>query len=337
MFANYEAYRKALDEELRDVFSSRQGFLYDVLRYHLGWTDEQGNQQDNLAPLHFPSMLALASCQALSGDFHSALPAAAGVELVYNFTLVHGDVQSGRPDGGDRPGIWWVWGPAQAINAGDGLHALGRTTTMRLTQRGIPTGQVLQAVQSLDRACLVLCEGQYMDLEFQDRLLVTADDYFDMVRRKTGALTGCSAESGALAAWADRDGCAGFRDLGAYLGMAWQISRDIQDLWGRRGDGMTAGNVLQKKKSLPLIHALATAPLAAKRELGNIYLKRVLEPDDAARLVELLDQTDSREFAHGKARELVGQALECVDGARLDTQGDAILRSLGESALEGAL
>ena len=337
MFAGYESYREALDEELRDVFSSRRGFLYDVLRYHLGWTDEQGNLQENLAPLHFPSILALSSSHALSGDFRPALPAAAGVELVYNFTLVHGDVQSGRPDGGDRPSIWWVWGPAQAINAGDGLHALGRTTTMRLAQRGISPQQVLQTVQSLDRACLVLCEGQYMDLEFQDRLLVTADDYFDMVRRKTGALTGYSAESGALAAAADQDTCARFRALGANLGMAWQISRDIQDLWGRQGDGMTAGNVLQKKKSLPLIHALATAPLAAKRELGNIYIKRVLEPDDAARLVEVLDQTDSRQFANGKATELVDQALHRIDEAGLDTQGEDILRDLGELALEGAL
>ena len=204
------------------------------------------------------------------------MPAAAGIELVYNFTLVHGDVQSGRPDAVDRPSIWWVWGPAQAINAGDGLHALGRTTTMRLAQRGVPPQQVLQAVQSLDRACLVLCEGQYMDLEFQDRILVTADNYLDMVSRKTGALTGCSAEAGALAAGSGRDCCARFRDFGATLGMAWQISRDVQDLWGRQGDAMTASNVLQKKKSLPLIHALETAPVATKRELGNIYLKRVL-------------------------------------------------------------
>ncbi len=337
MFASYDSYRNALDQELRDVFSSRQGFLYDVLRYHLGWADEQGNPRDSLAPLHFPSILALASCQALSGDFSSALPAAAGIELVYNFTLVHGDVQSGRPDAVDRPSIWWVWGPAQAINAGDGLHALGRTTTMRLAQRGIPPQQVLQAVQSLDRACLVLCEGQYMDLEFQDRILVTADDYLDMVRRKTGALTGCSAESGALAAGVGRDGCARFRDFGATLGMAWQISRDIRDLWGRQGDAMTASNVLQKKKSLPLIHALETAPVATKRELGNIYLKRVLEPEDAARLVEVLDQTDSRSYADDKAKELADQALASIDEAGLDAQGKDILSDLAQLALDGAL
>ena len=325
-----------MEEELKEVFSSRQGFLYDVLRYHLGWTDERGNPEDNTLPLHFPTLLALAACEALSGDFHSALPAAAGVELVYNFTLVHGDVQSGRPEARDRPSIWWVWGPAQAINAGDGLHALGRTTIMRLAQRGMPPKRVLQAVESLDRACLVLCEGQYLDLEFQDRLMVTNADYYDMIGRKTGALTGCSAESGALAAGADDAGCAQFRDMGIKMGMAWQVSRDVSDLWGHQGDAMTSSTVLQKKKSLPLIRTLETAPLAAKRELGNIYMKRVLEQEDVSRLVELLDQADARRFSEVRAKELVDQALGCVDEGDLVGEGMERLRRLGQMALEGS-
>ena len=307
-----------------------------MLRYHLGWTDERGNPEDNPTPLHFPAIMALATCEALSGDFISALPAAAGVELVYNFTLVHGDVQSGRPESGDRPSIWWVWGPAQAINAGDGLHALGRTTIMRLAQRGVPPNQVLKAVESLDRACLVLCEGQYMDLEFQDRLMVASAAYFDMIERKTGALTGCSAESGALAAGADDAGCARFRDMGTKMGTAWQVARDVLDLWGNQGDAMTASNVLHKKKSLPLIHTLENAPLAAKRELGNIYMKRVLEPEDLSRLVEILDQAGARGFAENKAEEMVVQALACIDEAGLTGDGMEHLRGLGRLALEGA-
>ena len=71
--------------------------------------------------------------------------------------------------------------------------------------------------------------------------------------------------------------------------------------------------------------------------MGNIYIKRVLEPDDAARLVEVLDQTDSREFANGKATELVDQALHRIDEAGLDAQGEDILRTLGQLALQGAL
>ena len=325
-----------MDEELKDIFSSRQGFLYNVLRYHLGWTDEVGNPANNPLPLHFPAILALATCDALSGDFYPALPAAAGVELVYNFTLVHGDVQSGRPDADGRPSIWWVWGPAQAINAGDGLHALGRTATMRLAHRGLTPKQVLRAVESLDRSCLVLCEGQYMDLEFQDRLIVTAADYFDMIGRKTGSLTGFSAESGALAAGADDASCALFKDMGTKLGMAWQIIRDLMDLWGHQNDAMTASNVLQKKKSLPLIHALETAPLVSKRELGNIYMKRVLEAEDVSRLVDILDKTDARGFAEGEAQELVEQALSVIDQGGLDGQTAEGLRRLGHLALGGA-
>ena len=303
----------------------------------MGWTDQQGQPTDTPRPLYFPTILALVSCQALSGDFRAALPAAAGVDLVHNFTLVHGDVQSARPDAQDRPSIWWVWGPAQAINAGDGLHALGRTTIMRLAQRGIPAERVLHAVESLDRACLALCEGQYMDLEFQERMVVTSTAYFDMISRKTGALTGSSAEAGALAAGTDEPVWLKFREMGIKMGMAWQVSQDIVDLWGRTGDGMTASNVLNKKKSLPLIHALENSSLAAKRELGGIYMKRVLEPEDVSKLVQILNEAGSKVFAEAKASELMNQAIEALEGADLADQGLENLKNLGQRVLEGGV
>ncbi len=330
-----EAYRAALDGELREVFSSRQGFLYDLLRYHLGWTDRQGLSEDNPRPPSLPALLSLVCCEALTGDFRLALPAAAGVDLVYNFTLVHGDVQTARPEAQDRPSVWWVWGPAQAINAGDGLHALGRITTMGLSQKGVPPERVLQAVQLLDRACLSLCEGQYLDLEFQDRMVVTTAAYFDMIARKAGALTGCSAESGALAAGADADVCARFGEMGRKLGMAWQLSRDIADLWGGKSDGMTAANVLGKKKSLPLIHAMETSTVAVKRELGAIYAKRVLQPEDVANLLDVLDRCDARSVSERKAEELASEALESLDSLGLPDEASAILRDLGRMALRG--
>ncbi|PKB73568.1 MAG: hypothetical protein BZY75_01200 [SAR202 cluster bacterium Io17-Chloro-G7] len=321
--------------ELREVFAERQGFLYDVLRYHLGWTDEVGQPTDNPMALYLPTLLALVCCQALSGDFQASLPAAAGVDLVHNFTLVHGDVQSSRPNAQDRPSIWWVWGPAQAINAGDGLHALGRTTIMRLARNDIPPERVLHAVESLDRACLALCEGQYMDLAFQERMVVTSAAYFDMISRKTGALTGCAAEVGALAAGTDQSVWAQFREMGAKMGMAWQICQDIGDLWGASGDGMTASNVLNKKKSLPLIHALENSSLAAKRELGGIYMKRVLELDDASKLVDILNEAGSKEFSEGNARRLMDEATENLDGADLMDKGLDNLKALGQGVLDG--
>ena len=323
-----------MEEELKEVFSSRQGFLYDLLRYHLGWTDERGNSEYNTLPLHFPSLLALVACEALSGDFHSALPAAAGVELVYNFTLVHGDVQSGRPEARDRPSIWWVWGPAQAINAGDGLHALGRTTIMRLAQRGTPAERVLRSVQSMDRACLSLCEGQYMELDFQDRQLVTEEAYYQMISLRSGSLTGCSAELGSLAAGAGESEHLAFYEMGRLLGMAGQITRDVEDTWGPNADGITPSNAINKKKSLPLIHAMATAPVTAKRQLASIYVKRTLDSEDLSKIIEILDQAGSREFAESKAREMAGQAMAALDGFASETR--STMEDLAHWALDGS-
>ena len=335
MIARYSDYQQAVEEELREVFDGRSGFLYNLLRYHLGWVDQHGSPQNGGPPLHFQGAVALVCCEAMGADFRQALPAAAGVELVHNFTLVHGEVQAGRAESVDRPGIWWVWGPAQAINAGDGLHAMGRTTIMRLARREAPPERVLRAVRSLDQACLLLCEGQYLDLEFQDRLIVTDAAYLDMIFRKTGALTGCAAESGALAAGASDDQCDALHQCGAKLGVAWQIARDIGDLWGERGDGVTASNIIAKKKSLPIIHALEHGSLAAKRELGSIYMKRVMEPQDATRLVAILDETGARDAAENRARQFADDALAAASAAGVSPDGLELLRELAQWALEG--
>ena len=108
---------------------------------------------------------------------------------------------------------------------------------MRMVGNGTSPERVLRAVRSLDTACLRLCEGQYMDLEFQDQMVVTNAAYLEMVNRKTGALTGCAAESGALPAGASDAQCDALQRLGVNLGAAWQIARDIGQLWVSRATG----------------------------------------------------------------------------------------------------
>ena len=304
-----------------------------MLRYHMGWNDQHGEAQDEPFALAFPPAVALAVCETLSGGMDAALPAAAGVELVRNFTVIHGEVQTARMESPDRPSVWWVWGPAQAINAGDGLHALGRTTIMRLAQRGTPAERVLRSVQSMDRACLSLCEGQYMELDFQDRQLVTEEAYYQMSSLRSGSLTGCSAELGALAAGAGESEHLAFYEMGRLLGMARQITRDVEDTWGPNADGITPSNAINKKKSLPLIHAMETAPVPAKRQLASIYVKRTLDTEDLSKIIEILDQAGSREFAESKAREMADQAMVVLDGFASETR--STMEDLAHWALDG--
>ena len=74
--ATYDTYRAAVDADLRAALSQRQGLLYDLVRYHLGWVDERGNPADGaLTPLHYCGLLSLAAADAVSGDYHPAVPA----------------------------------------------------------------------------------------------------------------------------------------------------------------------------------------------------------------------------------------------------------------------
>lgn len=312
----YDSYRAGVHAELRSAFDGRQGMLYDLLRYHLGWVDERGNPaDDSLTTLHHCGVLTMASADAVAGGHQEAITAAAAVELAYNFVLVHNDVQAGRIDQDNlRPSIWWVWGPSQAINAGDGLHALARAMLMRMCDTGVAAETVLAGLQALDRACLTLCEGQYMDLTYQDQLMVSEADYMDMIGRKSGALAGCAARLGALVSGAPSGTADALEQWGRNLGMARQVREDISDLWGRSGDGFTPANILNKKKSLPLIHALQHSDTAAKRELGSIYMKRVLEPGDTPRIVAILQEAGSLEYSNGKMDELLGDARAAVMG-----------------------
>ena len=93
--------------------------------------------------------------------------------------------------------------------------------------------------------------------------------------------------------------------------------------------------MLDKKKSLPLIHALENAPVSSKRELGNIYMKRVLQPEDVAQIIQILDESGSRQFALDKSRELAQQAIERLDGSGWPQERLTLLHLLCQQELEG--
>ena len=314
-------YQQPLEEELRETFAGQEGFLYNMLLYQLGWMDEQGMPLSGLTGEHLHPYLCLLSCDALLGEYKPALPAAVAVELVHNFSLIHEDVQSGSPNRGQRPTVWWIWGPGQAINAGDGMHALGRLALMRLQDRGIPIGGVLRALRLLDRACLSMCEGQYMDLVFQEKLDVGVDSYLNMAAGRTGALTSCAMGLGALAATEDEGVVEAFKECGRNLGIAYQIKADVQDLWPSSTDEPPSARLLNKKKLLPLVYIMGKGDLRTKRELGTIYFKRVLEPQDVQQVISVLNENSALEYAQERIRDYCQKAAESLEGVDLSSWG----------------
>ena len=303
------------------MFAGQEGLLYNLLLYQLGWKDEQGAPLSSLAGDHLRSFLCLLTCDSLLGDYRRAIPAAAAVELVHNYSLIHEDVQSGNPNMGHRPAVWWIWGPGQAINAGDGMHALARLTLMRLNHGGTHVSRVLKAMQLLDRACLRMCEGQHLDLAFQEKLDVRVGPYIEMAAGKTGALMSCAMGLGALAATEDEGVIGAFKECGERLGIACQIRGDLDELWQGPGQEATSANAVIKKKLFPIVFALETGDFRTKRELGTLYFKRVLEPPDVQQIISILEGMSAREYAEDKIRSYCRQAMDSLENVPLSTWG----------------
>ena len=322
-----------MEDELGKASAGQEGLLYNMLAYQLGWIDEQGLPMSGPSDGRIHSSLCLMACESLLGDYTPALAAAAAVELVHNFCLIHEDVQSGSPNRNERPTVWWIWGPGQAINAGDGLHAMARLALMRLQDRAMPVTRVLTAMRLLDQTCLNICEGQYLDLDFQEKLDVGVDSYLRMAAGRTGALMSGAMGLGAMAATEEDAPVEAFKECGKNLGIAYQIREDIRDL-GENAEEAPSDRVLNKKKLLPIVYALAKGPMPTKRELGTLYFKRVLEPQDLTQLVKILNETSALEYAQERAEEYSRIALESLDDVPLSSWGREELAKLCQHVAE---
>ena len=325
----FSSYRDSIESELKSLILGQNFPLYRMMAYHMGWVDEHGEAVGTDGGVRLRSTLCLLTCQALCGDFRAALPAAAAVEMVHNFSLIHQDIQDGTPERYHRPTVWWVWGPAQGINAGDGMHALARLSLLRQADKGMTSEKTLKAVALLDAACLRLCEGQYLDLTYQERVDISQEAYFRMVEGKSAALMSCATELGSLMASAGEGAMASMARFGLKLGLALQVRDDILDLWGPGDTGKPlAGDILNKKKSLPIIYAIENATASQRRSLGDVYFKRVMEPEDVNRVIEVLDSLGARDFSQEKADALYQEALQALEEADLPSQRTNELREL---------
>jgi geranylgeranyl diphosphate synthase type I len=238
--------------------------FYEMFTYHLGWSGAGAGPE--AAGKRIRPLLLLLCCAAVGGDWPKALPAAASVELVHNFSLVHDDIEDNSEKRRGRATVWKQWGVPNAINAGDGLYALSGLTMAGLIA-SYPAKIALKAVQILSATCLDLTRGQFLDLAFETQNDLTVDDYWTMVSGKTAALLAACSEIGSLLGGAKPAIQEIYRDFGHSLGMAFQALDDYLGIWG---DPATTGKSIASdleagKKTLPVLFGLGKKGRFAER------------------------------------------------------------------------
>ena len=249
------------------------------------------------------------------GDSHTGLlDIGTAIEIVHNFTLVHDDIMD---DDDTRRGLNAVhieYGLPTAINAGDAMLAIAFERLV--SAKGLESKDVAPMVNRLAWMVRRVSEGQQLDIEFEDRIAVSEEDYFEMIEGKTAVMFLTCAEVGARMAGADEETIQCMADWGLAVGLCFQLMDDLIDVLSDSDTlGKPAGSDLaQGKRTLMVIHALAgdNSPSLDK-------LKAVLGKGDIATQEEIdagleaLNELGSVDYARNKAEMYHSKAHQCLD------------------------
>jgi len=327
----FTRYNKVIEQELKEIIGDDLSPFYQMMRYHLGWVDEKGNPQDAKTGKLLRPTLCLISCQAVGGNWEKALPAAAALELIHNFSLVHDDIEDQSDFRHHRRTVWNIWGQAQAINVGDGLYALSRLAILRLTNNGFPDNKVLSIIGLLDSACEKLCEGQYSDMCFESRYDVSVKEYLQMIERKTANLISCSVTTGAVLGTDNERMTNELERFGLLLGMAFQVKDDELGIWGTEDKiGKSKCDILQRKKSLPIVYGLTSGSSKYAETIRSIYSKEIIDDDNVASVTEALDEVGARDHCQKLSLEYYDKAISILDTLKLDGQAQNELKEMAD-------
>lgn len=310
--AVFERYHGQIDDEIRSIINERKSCMYNMLRYHFGWMDSHGQVQKKSTGKAIRPTLCLLTCQAVGGDSRLALPAAAGIELVHNYSLIHDDIQDNDSERHHQPTVWRVWGKAQAINAGTAMRMLAGVALRRLE---IPPAKQVHIQSLFDEATIRLIEGQYLDISFESRPDISIADYIEMVGCKTAALISCAIETGAEIGTENRETIVSFREFGWNLGMAFQTRDDILGIWGQKAQtGKPTGNdIRRRKKTLPVIYAAQQATGNSLKTLLHSYDRETLTEEDVQAIIDILENTGAYGYTQKTTEEYIEKAVAILD------------------------
>jgi geranylgeranyl diphosphate synthase, type I len=318
LFTRYvELIQNALQREITRLRKSSSSLVIPVLDsfygqmgYHLGWLDAQLLPvQPQTGKLLRPTLLLLAyeAAGANGCTFNReeklhlgrALPAAVAIELFHNFTLVHDDIEDGDWERRHRPTAWAVFGTPLALNLGNGLASLSHLALLTLFDEGVSTDLIARLGSCFDRTALTVMEGQHLDLCFETQEQVTIPHYLEMITRKTAALMACAAEMGAMLGCSDEPTITALRQFGLHLGTAFQIRDDLLGIWATRAESgkMPAGDVLHRKKTLPVLHAIQHASPQDHAWLRTFYSQQEApRSEQVGQVLSILEHTRSQEY-----------------------------------------
>lgn len=288
-------------------FSNRPIELYEPISYIL-----------KLGGKRARPVCTLAACEMFGGTLKDAINQAIAIEIFHNFTLVHDDIMDNAPLRRGSVTVHEKWNSNLGILSGDAMMILAYQYLQKIPKdTSVNTLQYMLA--NFNRTAIKVCEGQQMDMNFENTDDVSLDDYISMIKRKTAVLLGEALRLGAIMAGAKQEDQHLIYDFGKDFGIAFQIQDDILDLYGdpEKFGKACGGDILAGKKSYLYIKALQKATPETREKLKESYYSKSLTDEEKIRTVKgIFDDLNVKSLAKSEMNRYylsAGVALNTID------------------------
>lgn len=263
-----------------------------------------GNGGKRMRPL-----LVLLGCKLFSEDVLQALHPALGIELFHNFTLVHDDIMDNAPLRRGNPTVHEKWNDNVAILSGDAIFIKAYQELIQTRPEVLP-----RTLEIFNRTALEICEGQQLDMEFEEREDVSIADYIHMITNKTAVLLGCSLQIGALIGGASENQAQALYDFGLNAGIAFQLQDDILDVFGesQKVGKQKGGDIIANKKTFLLLKAMELATGEPRAELSNLLNGAHHDQEKVLGVTAIYNELNVRQLAEAEMWKYFNQGLESL-------------------------
>ncbi len=311
-----------ISEEVNKLsFPTYPAELYEPIKYIL-----------SLGGKRMRPALLLMACDMFGGDVQKAIPPALAIEVFHNFTLMHDDIMDNAPLRRGSVTVHERWNQNVGILSGDVMLIEGYKLMMQVDDH------LLRPILDIFNDTAVgVCEGQQIDMEFENRSDVNIEEYINMIRLKTAVVLGGALKIGAMIGGASSTDADLLYTFGEQLGIAFQLQDDILDVYGNpeKFGKQVGGDILANKKTFLLIKALALANEAQTRELNHwISVQQPNKNEEKVIAVtELYNQLQVRQFAENAMQTYTDKAFEALDAISLPTEHKQYLRDFADGLM----
>lgn len=264
----------------------------------------------------------------LFGDINDdAWFAATGIELFHNFTLIHDDIMDKAPLRRGKQTLHERNGMTAGILCGDVMSIYAYDQLAHIKQ-SLP-----QVLHLFNKTSIEVCEGQQLDMDFEQRSDVRIDEYIHMITLKTSVLLACALKMGALLGGATEGSADKLYEFGKNLGIAFQLQDDYLDAFGNEATvgKQTGGDILANKKTYLLLKALENADVVQKNNLEmhlqNNHTNKVSE------VLKLFVETGADAACRTAVRNYSDAAFSCLEEVAVLNKRKAPLKELAELLL----